>query len=524
MSNLQQYGSISPYDKKEDWKMYKGRLNQFLITFKLESNEQKRGALLNFCGVYELLYTLCSPDDPGNKTFDELTALLDSHFILSQNIFEKRKEFYNARKFENEDFNDYLLRLRSLAGKCNFDQRLEVSILDKFVIDLPDKIFEKVADEGDRLTLQKALEVSRKFENKSKLNMIEVNAVSGSRSYQQVTNRRNFQQSSDSKFNSNAKIKCLHCGFNNHRSDSCRFKNAICHICNKKGHMAKVCENRKIYALSSPVTQQNDNTIAIQHQIAKSNIDEEKEIIKHFNDIQFLDEIYWNSIDTQMGNGPLKFSLKLNMKDVDFLLDSGASISAIPSKMYELYFKNIHLKEDKIIVRGYGGNFLNVLGSLTFSINFNNISKDFKFFVIENAQHPILGRDFLKIFDINQINIFEISSVQDYLKSLIISYQDLFDGQIGKLKNFKAHLELKADAIPVCFKARKIPFSFLKSAEKEIRLLQSQGIIEPTDCNEWGTPLVPVLKSDGSIRLCADYKVTLNKYLLDSNHTRSENS
>jgi len=38
-------------------------------------------------------------------------------------------------------------------------------------------------------------------------------------------------------------------------------------------------------------------------------------------------------------------------------------------------------------------------------------------------------------------------------------------------------------------------------------------LIIPVESFDWGTPIVPVIKSDGSIRLCGDYRVTLNKYL-----------
>ncbi|XP_049886412.1 uncharacterized protein K02A2.6-like [Pectinophora gossypiella] len=41
-----------------------------------------------------------------------------------------------------------------------------------------------------------------------------------------------------------------------------------------------------------------------------------------------------------------------------------------------------------------------------------------------------------------------------------------------------------------------------------------EGVIEPVDCSDWATPLVPVHKKDGGLRVCADYKVTLNPVLM----------
>lgn len=43
-------------------------------------------------------------------------------------------------------------------------------------------------------------------------------------------------------------------------------------------------------------------------------------------------------------------------------------------------------------------------------------------------------------------------------------------------------------------------------------------IIEKNTHTEWGSPIVPVVKKDGSIRLCADYKPTINKFLKDDNY------
>ncbi|XP_023246493.1 uncharacterized protein K02A2.6-like [Copidosoma floridanum] len=44
--------------------------------------------------------------------------------------------------------------------------------------------------------------------------------------------------------------------------------------------------------------------------------------------------------------------------------------------------------------------------------------------------------------------------------------------------------------------------------------LESQGIIIAIEHSERATPIVPVLKPDGSIRMCADFKVTLNPQVI----------
>ncbi|GFY34465.1 uncharacterized protein K02A2.6 [Trichonephila clavipes] len=54
--------------------------------------------------------------------------------------------------------------------------------------------------------------------------------------------------------------------------------------------------------------------------------------------------------------------------------------------------------------------------------------------------------------------------------------------------------------------------------ENEIDRLEKEGIIEKVDSSEWATPVVPVVKSDGSIRLCDDYSVTLNPNLIVPQH------
>ena len=45
--------------------------------------------------------------------------------------------------------------------------------------------------------------------------------------------------------------------------------------------------------------------------------------------------------------------------------------------------------------------------------------------------------------------------------------------------------------------------------------MEGLKIFEKVDHALWGTPIVPIVKKDGSIRLCAAYSVTLNPYIKD---------
>ena len=46
----------------------------------------------------------------------------------------------------------------------------------------------------------------------------------------------------------------------------------------------------------------------------------------------------------------------------------------------------------------------------------------------------------------------------------------------------------------------------------ELDRLQAAGIITPAKFSQWATPIVPIVKKDGSIRVCRDFRQTVNKH------------
>ncbi|KAK3768858.1 hypothetical protein RRG08_041520 [Elysia crispata] len=59
---------------------------------------------------------------------------------------------------------------------------------------------------------------------------------------------------------------------------------------------------------------------------------------------------------------------------------------------------------------------------------------------------------------------------------------------------------------------------YVKAIEEELSCLQRDGIVEPVDHSDWATPIVPVRKRDGTVRICGDYKITVNKVCKGDNH------
>ena len=47
--------------------------------------------------------------------------------------------------------------------------------------------------------------------------------------------------------------------------------------------------------------------------------------------------------------------------------------------------------------------------------------------------------------------------------------------------------------------------------DAELDHLESEGIISKVDCSDWASPIVVVPKTDNSIRICCDFKVTINQ-------------
>ena len=72
-------------------------------------------------------------------------------------------------------------------------------------------------------------------------------------------------------------------------------------------------------------------------------------------------------------------------------------------------------------------------------------------------------------------------------------------------------IHIKPNARPRFFRARPVPYAFRDKVTSELDRLCKADVIWPVQFYDWAAPIVRVLKSDGSMRLCGDYKQTVNQ-------------
>ena len=56
-----------------------------------------------------------------------------------------------------------------------------------------------------------------------------------------------------------------------------------------------------------------------------------------------------------------------------------------------------------------------------------------------------------------------------------------------------------------------LPCTLKTKVEVELDRLIAEGFISPVTHSDWAAAIVPVLKPDDTVRICGDYKLTVNK-------------
>ena len=135
--------------------------------------------------------------------------------------------------------------------------------------------------------------------------------------------------------------------------------------------------------------------------------------------------------------------------------------------------------------------------------------EDLKKAIPKGRGPSLFGRNWLERI---KVNWNDVNHLQDSAVDRIVNkHKNLFRDELGTLKEMTAKIFVTQMHNLVFFKPRPVPYLLKEKVGIEIEHLQQAGIIKPVMFSDRAAPVVPVVKKDGTVRLCGDYKVSVNQ-------------
>ena len=295
---------------------------------------------------------------------------------------------------------------------------------------------------------------------------------------------------------------CYRCGKQDYSPSDCKYRDFVCRKCSKKGHLAKVChgksrsEDKSVEARNS--TNKKTNWV--------NTCDSTTETLEGDETIFCIKETNTHSLHVE---------LELNNELVPFEVDTGATVSIMSHSSFKQYLPQVKLVNTEVALQTYTAEPMQVLGEATVQVKYGDYCGTLKVYVVNGTGPNLMGLNWLQHIrlDWKSLGVAVVKNKPQSISDILEQYQVVFRDELGTMKDFTAKLEIKSNTKPKFCRPRSIPFAIKELVEQELKNLQSKGILEQVKCSEWATPLVPVPKRDGKIRLCGDYKTTVNPIL-----------
>uniref|UniRef100_A0AAV2JTD4 Gypsy retrotransposon integrase-like protein 1 n=4 Tax=Knipowitschia caucasica TaxID=637954 RepID=A0AAV2JTD4_KNICA len=202
-------------------------------------------------------------------------------------------------------------------------------------------------------------------------------------------------------------------------------------------------------------------------------------------------------------------------------LDTGSAVSVMAHSDFVQYFGDQKLNSSSVLLKTYTGEKIKPLGVLPVEVQHNGQQCTLDLYIVKRGGPALWGRDWLRKLQLDWKSIKSLQvapnttdkSTEVKLETVLVAATPVFQDGIGTLKNIKGKIVLQDGAIPRFHKARPVPYAIRQKVEAELDRLEADGILSKVDWSPWATPIVPVAKKSGAVRVCGDFKITINPVL-----------
>ncbi|XP_058023860.1 uncharacterized protein K02A2.6-like [Ahaetulla prasina] len=519
--------TFAPFVPSTDsWDAYLERFNCFLQANDLSdiSSARKHGYFLSSCGseVFNVARSLAAPQPLCELSWEVLLDKLRGHYAPAPSRIVRRHAFRCCFQSDSATINDFISSLRTAALHCEFLD-LENMLLDQFVYGVKDLKLQRRLLARKDLTFQLAMDEARAAEMAEKsaaelhrfrpgtvnesgpVSIHFGDAAQGSSSGEEAeVSRLNLTSKRASLPESKrSQPRCLGCG-GEHAREDCKFKSAVCRRCGKRGHLARVCR------ATLPVQDVGRSPVRWRGQV-KTLAPRQREYatVAHFED-----DVPVSYAASASSSDKIYVTVNLEGAPCTMEVDTGSSRSLIAWSTLQRLLPGVSkasLKPCAVTLRDYQGGAIPTVGVGKFRVAYHGFNDHLPLIVVKGDRPCLLGLDWFTALGLHIAGVH--NTRLDVTSMLAAEFADVFDESLGKYRGSPISLNLDPQVAPIRLKPRRVPLALRPKVDEQLDRLIAQGVLIPIDHAKWETPIVIPLKPDGSVRICADYKGTINKAL-----------
>ena len=151
-----------------------------------------------------------------------------------------------------------------------------------------------------------------------------------------------------------------------------------------------------------------------------------------------------------------------------------------------------------------------MVGELSVKVQCQGRVEQLSLVVVAGDGPSLLGRNWLAKLKLDWSTILAVRAEKE-LQSVLDRYEMVFSPGLGLIRGVEARFHVDPNVQPQFLKVHSAPYALRSKVEEELDKLESEGVIVPVQHSELAAPIVPVLKSNGMVRICEDFKLTANK-------------
>ncbi|GAA6080037.1 uncharacterized protein K02A2.6-like [Tachysurus ichikawai] len=200
------------------------------------------------------------------------------------------------------------------------------------------------------------------------------------------------------------------------------------------------------------------------------------------------------------------------------LLDTGSAVSVVSEDFYQTNLNHFSLKPaPELKLKSYSGQSIAVRGYIMIPVQYETQQVTLPLVIVKGSRPALIGRNWLKELHLNWEQIFTVYKVFTQadgtlgVNEVLQRHQAVFSENQGCIEGFKAKIRIKPGTTPIFCKARPVPYALKEAVERELDRLEKMKVISKTEKSEWASPIVTVPKADKTIRVCGDYKISINQ-------------